>query len=110
MVSFSDQIPKRCRTEKYYSGCKKHGGAHTTHNITDGQKYDSNGTLKKSFKGKTPTGTSHGPKRPTQGGSSFVQLSAKINKIEKSNKKMKCTLFKQKKHKHHKDSNDSDSS
>ncbi len=43
---------------------------------------------------------------------SYTQLSAKINKLEKSNKKMKCTMTKQKKHKHHETSysNDSDSS
>ncbi len=51
MISFSDWIPKRRHTEKYCSLCKKHGGAHTTHNTPDCQKYDSNGTPKKNFKG-----------------------------------------------------------
>ena len=111
MVSFSDKIPKKCHTEKHCSLCKKHGGAHTTQNTLDCQKYESNRTPKKNFKGTKPNGPSHGPKRPAQGESSIVQLSPDINKL-KYNKKMKCVMSKQKKHKHHKtsDSNDSDSS
>ena len=35
MVSFSDRSPKKCRTEKHCSLCKKHGRAHTTHNTPD---------------------------------------------------------------------------
>jgi hypothetical protein len=64
MVSFSDQIPKKCCTENHCSLYKKHGGAHTTHYTPDCRKYDSNRTLKKNFKGKTPHGTSRGPERP----------------------------------------------
>jgi hypothetical protein len=109
MVTFSDQIPKRRRTERYCSLCKKHGGAQATHNTPDCQKYDSNGTVKKSFKGTRPTGTSHGPEKPARGGSSYAQLSAKIDKIEKSNKKMRRALLKQKKRKHHETSNSDDS-
>jgi hypothetical protein len=109
MVTFSDWIPKRRHTEKYCSLCKKHWGAHTTHNTLDCQKYDSNGTVKKSFKGTRPTGTSHGPERPALGGSSYAQLSTKIDKIEKSNKKMRCILLRQKTHKRHETSNSDDS-
>ncbi len=87
MVSFSDRIPKRRHTEKYCSLCKKHMGAHTTHNTPDCQKYDSNGAPKKNFKGTKPTGTSHGLKRPARGGSSYVQLSTKIIKLESPTKK-----------------------
>ena len=112
MVSLSDRIPKKRHTEKYCSLCKKHGGAHTTHDTLVCRKYDSNGTLKKNLKGTIPTGTSHRSERPAQGGSSYEQLSTKINKLEKSNKKMKHTMTKQKKHKHQEtsNSNDSDSS
>ena len=78
--------------------------AYVTHNTPDCLKYDSNGTLRKSYKVRRPTGTSHGPKRPAQGGSSFAQLSAKIDKIEKSNKKMRRALLKQKERKRHKTS------
>ena len=86
MVSFSDRIPKKRCTEKYCSLCKKQGGAHTTHNTPDCQKYDSNGTPKSSFKGRKPNGNSRGPERPARGGSSYAQLSAKIDKLTKSNK------------------------
>eukprot|EP00804_Cyclotella_cryptica_P016279 CCRYP_005743-RA/>CCRYP_005743-RA protein AED:0.85 eAED:1.00 QI:0/0/0/0.66/1/1/3/0/377 len=111
MVSFSDRIPKKRRTEKYCSLCKKHGGAHTTHNTPDCRKYDSNGTPKSSFKGRKPNGNSRGLERPARGGSSYAQLSAKIDKLTKSNKKMKRAIGK-KKRKHHEmsDSDDSDSS
>ena len=112
MVSFSDRIPKRHHTENFCSLCKKHGGTHTTHNSPDCQKYDSNGTLKKNFKGTKSNGTSCGPKRPAQGGSRFAQQSAKIDKLEKSNKNMKRAMTKQKKHKSHQtiNSDNSDSS
>jgi hypothetical protein len=63
MVSFSECIPKRHRTEKHCSLCKKHGGAHTTHNTLDYRKYESNGTLKKKFKGSKPNGHSRGTER-----------------------------------------------
>ncbi len=111
MVSFSDRIPKKRRTEKYCSLCKKHGGAHTTHNTPDCRKYESNGTPKSSFKGRKPNGNSRGPERPARGGSSYAQLSAKIDKLTRSNKKMKRAIEK-KKRKHHdiSDSDDSDSS
>ena len=45
MASFDERIPKKCRREKHCSLCKKHGGAHTTHNTPDCRKYDSNGCL-----------------------------------------------------------------
>ena len=35
MVSFDERIPKKHRREKHCSLCKKHGGAHTTHNTPD---------------------------------------------------------------------------
>eukprot|EP00804_Cyclotella_cryptica_P017393 CCRYP_016628-RA/>CCRYP_016628-RA protein AED:0.80 eAED:1.00 QI:0/-1/0/1/-1/1/1/0/122 len=64
MVSFSDRIPKKRRPEKYCSLCKKHGGAHTTNNTPNCQKYDPNGTLKSSFKGRKLNGNSRGLERP----------------------------------------------
>ena len=57
-------------------------------------KYDFNGTPKKNFKGTKPSGTSCGPKIPALGGSSYVQQSTKIDKLEKSNKNMKYTITK----------------
>jgi hypothetical protein len=109
MVSFNERIPKKHRREKHCSLCKKHGGAHTTHNTPDCRKYESNGNPKKTFNGKKTNGPSRGPERPARGGSSYAQLSAKIDKLEKSNKKMKRAINK-KKRKRHNDSDDSDSS
>jgi hypothetical protein len=110
MASFDERSSKkRCR-EKHCSLCKKHGGAHTTHNTPDCQKYDSNGTPKKNFNGKKSTGTSHGPEKPAQGGSSYAQLSAKIDKLEKSNRKMKCAMNKKKRKCYDSDSDHSGSS
>ena len=49
-VSFRDErVPKKARTEKLCDLCKKHGGAHTTHNTGDCKKYDEGGTLKAGF-------------------------------------------------------------
>ena len=106
MISFDERIPKKRRWEKHCSHCKKHGGAHTTHNTMDCQKYKSNGNPKKTFNGKK----SNGPERPARGGSSCVQLSTKIDKLEKSNKKMKCAITKKKRKCYDSDSDNSDSS
>jgi hypothetical protein len=110
MVSFDERIPKKRRREKHCSLCKKHGGAHTTHNTPDCRKYESNGTPKKYFNGKKSSGTSHGPEKPAGGGSSYAQLSAKIDKLEKSNRKMKRAINKKKRKRYNSDSDDSDSS
>ena len=110
MVSFDEWIPKKCCQEKHCLLCKKHGGTHTTHNTLDCWKYDSNGTPKKNFNGKKSNGTSHGPEKPAQGGSSYAQLSTKIDKLEKSNRKMKHAINKKKRKHYDSDSDDSDSS
>ena len=40
-VSFRDErVPKKACTEKLCDLCKKHGGAHTTHNTGDCEKYE----------------------------------------------------------------------
>ena len=110
MVSLSNKIPKKHRTETHCSLCKKHGGAHTTHNTADCQKYESNGTPKKNFKGTKPNGPSRGPET-ARGGSSYAQLSTKIDKLEKSNRKMKRAIDKKKRKRRNSfDSDDSSSS
>ena len=49
-VSFRDEcVPKKACTEKLCDLCKKHGGAHTTHNTGDCKKYGKGGTLKAGF-------------------------------------------------------------
>ena len=110
IVSFNEKVPKKCHREKDCLLSKKHGGTHTTHNTPDCQKYDSNGTLKKNFNGKNANGTSHGYKRPHWGGSSYAQISAKIDKLEKSNRKMKCAINKKKCKHYDSDIDDSDTS
>ena len=51
-VSFQDEkVPrKKSRTGKYCDLCKKHGGAHMSHNTADCKKYGKDGSLKKGFK------------------------------------------------------------
>ncbi len=107
MVSFSDRIPKKSRKEaKQCALCKKHGGAQNTHNTGDCKKYNSDGTLKKGFAGKNAQrnrSASHNQK------SNYVQLSAKIAKLERSNRKLKRTR-KKRKCDYDSNSNDSDAS
>ncbi len=87
IVSFDKRISKTHHQEKQCSLCKEHGGPHTTHNTRNGLKYESNGTLKKSFSGKKFHGSSNRPKRPNQGESRYAQLSAEIDKIEEVQQK-----------------------
>jgi hypothetical protein len=42
----SPRVPKKVRTEKHYSLCKKHGGAYTTHNTRDCRCFEKDGTKK----------------------------------------------------------------
>jgi hypothetical protein len=54
MVSFDEMIPKkRCR-EKHCLLCKKHGGAHTTHNTLDYRKYIPTEPQRRTSTGKSP--------------------------------------------------------
>jgi hypothetical protein len=54
MVSFTDRIPKKsCKEVKHCALCKKHGGAHNTHNMGDCRKYEKEGTPKRAFAGKS---------------------------------------------------------
>jgi hypothetical protein len=109
----TDKIPKKKShaakherpSAKPCALCKKHGGAHKTHNTGDCKKYDHQGNLKKGFAGKrdTPPGTNK----------SYAQLFAETEKLKASHKKLKKALKKNaKKNKKRKyaDSSDSDSS
>ncbi len=42
-------VPKKVRFAKNCNLCKKHGGAHTTHNTGECRKYEKDGTEKASF-------------------------------------------------------------
>ncbi len=90
MVTFSDRIPKKSRKDaKHCALCKKHGGAHNSHNAGDCKKYNSDGTLKKGFAGKSVQRNPHNESAQREQKSNYAQLSAKIAKLERSNKKLK---------------------
>jgi hypothetical protein len=108
MVSFSDRIPKKPRKEtKHCALCKKHGGAQNTHNTVDCRRYATDGTPKRAFTGKTAQKQRN--RNAPRETSNYAQLSAKIAKLEKSNKKLK-RAHKKRKRDRDSDSDDSDSS
>ena len=110
MVTFSDRIPKKSRSSaKHCALCKKHGGAHETHNTGECKKYNSDGTPKKGFAGKSAQQNSRNKNTSRDQNASYAQLSAKIAKLEKSNKKLKRAK-KKRKREYVSDSDDSDSS
>jgi hypothetical protein len=84
---------------------QEHGGAHATHNTSDCRKYDKDGKLKKGF-GKGQHGSTALDKKTA---SAFAQLSAKVEKLEKANKKLKKSS-KKRKREYDSDTSDSDSS
>ena len=52
-VSFRDEhVPQKTRVKQLCDLCKKHGGAHMTHNTGECRKYNKGGALKKRFKPK----------------------------------------------------------
>ena len=75
----------------------------------DCKKFNSDGTPKKGFAGKNTQHPSCNKCASRKQNASYAQLSAKIAKLEKSNKKLKH-VKKKCKHKYISDSNDSDSS
>eukprot|EP00804_Cyclotella_cryptica_P024178 CCRYP_019497-RA/>CCRYP_019497-RA protein AED:0.44 eAED:0.44 QI:0/-1/0/1/-1/1/1/0/92 len=84
--------------------CKKHGGAHATHNTSDCRKYEKDGKPKKGF-GNGKHGSTALDKKTA---STFAQLSAKVEKLEKANKRLKKSSKKRKRD-YDSDSSDSDS-
>ena len=116
MTTMTDKIPKKkshtakhVRFEKPSAKscalCKKHGGAHKTHNTNECKRYDHQGNLKKGFAGNrdTPPGTNK----------SYAQLFAETEKLKASRKKLKKALKKnaqKNKKRKYADSSDSDSS
>ena len=110
MVTFSDRIPKKSRQgTKHCALCKKHGGTHNTYNTGDCKKFNSDGTPKKGFAGKNAQHPLHNECASHEQNASYAQLSVKIAKLEKSNKKLKRAK-KKRKHEYVSDSNNLDSS
>ncbi len=76
------RVPKKVRFAKNCNLCKKHGGAHTTHNTGECCKYEKDGTEKASFHA-----TKKGKKKSYPANQNFAQLTEKIEKLEKVLKK-----------------------
>jgi hypothetical protein len=76
------RVPKKVCFEKHCNLCKKHGGAHTTHNTGECRKYKKDGTEKSSFRT-----AKKGGKRSYPANQNFAQLTKKIEKLEKALKK-----------------------
>jgi hypothetical protein len=76
------RVPKKVRFAKHSNLCKKHGGAHTTHNTGECHKYEKDGTEKSSFRA-----AKKGGKRSYPANQNFTQLTEKIKKLEKALKK-----------------------
>jgi hypothetical protein len=76
------RVPKKVRFEKHSNLCKKHGGAHTTHNTHDCCRFDKDGEEKSSFHATKKGGYKSNPINQN-----FAQLTNKIEKLEKALKK-----------------------
>ncbi len=74
--------PKKAQTEKHCDLCKKHGGACTTHNTQECHRYKKNGNEKSDFRA-----TKEEVKKTNPTKQSFVQLTKKLDKLEKAIKK-----------------------
>jgi hypothetical protein len=76
------RVPKKVCFAKNCDLCKKHGGAHTTHNTGECYKYEKDVTEKSSF-----CTSKKGGKRSYPSNQNFAQLTEKIEKLEKALKK-----------------------
>jgi hypothetical protein len=76
------RVPKKVRFEKHCDLCKKHGGAHTTHNTCDCHRFEKDGKEKSSFRAAKKGGHKSNPVNQN-----FAQLTNKIEKLEKALKK-----------------------
>jgi hypothetical protein len=92
-------VPKKVCFEKHCKLCKKHGGAHTTHNTRDCRRFEKDRKEKYSFRA-----AKKGGYKSNLINQNFAQLTNKIEKLEKALKKS----GKKGKKRHYKDS-DSDS-
>jgi hypothetical protein len=76
------RVPKKVQFEKYCELCKKHGGAHTTHNSCNYCRFEKDGKEKSSFRTAKKGGNKSNPINQN-----FAQLTDKIEKLEKALKK-----------------------
>jgi hypothetical protein len=68
------RVPKKVRFEKHCDLCKKHGGAHTTHNTSDCRRFEKDRKKKGGYNRNLVN-------------QNFAQLTDKIKKLEKALKK-----------------------
>jgi hypothetical protein len=76
------RVPKKVQFAKHCELCKKHGGAHTTHNTGECRRYEKDRSAKTSFRA-----AKKGRKRSYPANQNFAQLTKKIEKLEKAFKK-----------------------
>jgi hypothetical protein len=76
------RVPKKVRFEKHCDLCKKHGGAHTTHNTCDCCRFEKDGKEKSSF-----CATKKGGYKSNRVNQNFAQLTDRIKKLGKALKK-----------------------
>ncbi len=78
----SPRVPTKVCTKKHCNLCKKHGGAHRTHNTRDCRRFEKDVTEKSGFRAAKKGGMKPNPTKQ-----SFAQLSKKLDKLEKVIKK-----------------------
>jgi hypothetical protein len=76
------RVPKKVRFAKNCDLCKKHGGAHMTHNTGECCKYEKDGTEKASFRA-----AKKGKKKSYPANQNYAQLTEKNEKLAKALKK-----------------------
>jgi hypothetical protein len=81
-TNFPARVPKKVRFEKHCDLCKKHGGAHTTHNNCDCCRFKKDGKEKFNFCAIKKGGYKSNPVSQN-----FPQLTNKITKLEMGLKK-----------------------
>jgi hypothetical protein len=79
---FLARVPKKVRFEKHCDLCKNYGGAHTMHNTRDCCRYEKDGKEKSKFCAAKKGGYKGNPVNQN-----FMQLTKKIEKLEKALKK-----------------------
>ncbi len=81
------QVPKKVRFDKSCKLCKKYGGTHTTHATKDCLRYEKDGMARANFCVAKKAG-----KKPNPAKQLFAQLSKKLDKLEKTLRKLLSSL------------------
>ncbi len=77
-----NRIPKKAKIKKNCALCQKYRGVHTTHNTGECHKYDTYGTLQKSFIGKAAIGQKRQGSGKKETSNSFVQIMERFSSLE----------------------------